>query len=167
MSEIRTREELLAALREDAGRLPELVGAIGEAELARGVYENGWNARQLLAHLAAIEWTYPRLIERAAAAGGSDGSDSSSGGTFDMDAYNERQVARRAEAGIGALLEEFGRNRAATIEAVAAADGALLSQSTRSAGGVEGTLLEVLIGVTVGHVREHIADLAGAGRSSV
>lgn len=164
MSEIRTREELLAALREDAGRLPELVGAIGEAELARGVYENGWDARQLLAHLAAIEWTYPRLIERAAAAGGSD---SSSGGTFDMDAYNERQVAKRSEAGIGELLEEFGRNRAATIEAVAAADGALLSQSTRSAGGVEGTLLEVLIGVTVGHVREHMGDLAGAGGSSV
>lgn len=160
MSEIATREELLAALRADAARLPEVVGAIGEAELERGVYENGWSARQLLAHLAAIEWTYPRLIERAQAAGGSD---SSAGGTFDMDAYNERQVAKRAEAGIEDLLEEFGRNRAVTIEAVAEADGALLSQRTRSVGGVEGTLLKVLIGVTVGHVREHLGDLEGAG----
>lgn len=160
MSEIATREELLAALRADAARLPEVVGAIGEAELERGVYENGWSARQLLAHLAAIEWTYPHLIERAQAAGGSD---SSAGGTFDMDAYNERQVVKRAEAGIEDLLEEFGRNRAATIEAVAEADGALLAQQTRSAGGVEGTLLEVLIGVTVGHVREHLGDLEGAG----
>ena len=160
MSEIGTREELLAALRSDATRLPEVAGA---AELSRGVYENGWNARQVLAHLAAIEWTYPRLIERAAA-GGSDGSsDSSSGGAFDMDAYNARQVAKRAEAGVGELLEEFGRNRAATIEAVANADAALLDRATRSAGGVEGTLLEVLIGVTVGHVREHMADLAGEG----
>ena len=163
MSEIRTREELLAALQEDAARLPEAVGALGEAELSRGVYENGWNARQLLAHLAAIEWTYPRLIERAEAATGN--SDSSGSGTFDMDAYNERQVAKRAEASVQELLEEFGRNRAATIDAVASADGALLKQPTRSAGGVEGTLLEVLIGVTVGHVREHIADLTGAGRS--
>lgn len=164
MSEIETHEELLAALREDAGRLPEVVGAIGEGDLERGVYENGWSARELLAHLAAIEWTYPRLIERAAAPGGSDGSsDSSSGGAFDMDAYNARQVAKRAEAGIGELLEEFGRNREATIEAVANADAALLDRATRSAGGVEGTLLEVLIGVTVGHVREHMADLAGAG----
>ena len=163
MSEIGTREELLAALREDAGRLPEVVGAIGEAELSRGVYENGWSAQELLAHLAAIEWTYPRLIERAeATAGGSGGSsDSSSGGAFDMDAYNARQVVKRAEAGIGELLEEFGRNREATIEAVANADAALLDRATRSAGGVEGTLLEVLIGVTVGHVREHMADLAG------
>ena len=163
MSEIETREQLLAALREDAGRLPEVVGAIGDTELERGVYENGWNARQVLAHLAAIEWTYPRLIERAEAGG----SDSSAGGTFDMDAYNERQVAKRAEAGIEDLLEEFGRNRAATIEAVAAADGALLSQRTRSAGGVEGTLLEVLIGVTVGHVREHIKDLENAGMTGL
>ncbi len=159
MSELRTREELLAALREDAGRLPEVVGAIEEAELARGVYENGWSARQLLAHLAAIEWTYPRLIERAEAGG----SDSSAGGTFDMDAYNARQVAKRAEVGIEELLEEFGRNRAATIEAVAGAEDALLAQRTRSAGGVEGTLLEVLIGVTVGHVREHLRDLETAG----
>ena len=159
MSEIETREELLTALREDAGRLPEVVGAIGETDLARGVYENGWSARELLAHLAAIEWTYPRLIERA----GAGGSDGSSGGAFDMDAYNARQVARRAEASVGELLEEFGRNRAATIEAVANADAALLDRATRSAGGVEGTLLEVLIGVTVGHVREHMADLAGSG----
>ena len=160
MSEIATREELLAALRTDAARLPEVVGAIGEAELERGVYENGWSARQLLAHLAAIEWTYPRLIERAEAAGGSD---SSAGGTFDMDAYNERQVAKRAEATVVELLDEFGRNRAATIEAVGGASDALLAQRTRSAGGVEGTLLEVLIGVTVGHVREHLGDLEGAG----
>ena len=163
MSEIETREELLAALREDAARLPEVVGAIGEGDLERGVYENGWSARELLAHLAAIEWTYPRLIERAEA-GGSDGaSDSSSGGVFDMDAYNARQVAKRAEASVEELLAEFGRNRAATIEAVASADAALLDRATRSAGGVEGTLLEVLIGVTVGHVREHMADLAGEG----
>ena len=159
MSEIETREQLLAALREDAARLPEVVGAISEAELERGVYENGWNARQLLAHLAAIEWTYPRLIERAQAGG----SDSSAGGTFDMDAYNERQVSKRAEAGVAELLEEFGRNRAATIEAAAGAEDALLARRTRSAGGVEGTLLEVLIGVTVGHVREHLRDLETAG----
>ena len=159
MSEIETREQLLAVLRADAARLPELVGAISEAELARGVYENGWSARQLLAHLAAIEWTYPRLIERAQAAQGGE----SGGGGFDMDAYNERQVSKRAEATVVELLEEFGRNRAATIEAVAAADGALLAQRTRSAGGVEGTLLEVLIGVTVGHVREHLRDLETAG----
>ena len=159
MSEIATREELLAALREDAVRLPEVVGAIGEAELERGVYENGWSARQLLAHLAAIEWTYPRLIERAQAAQGAE----SGGGGFDMDAYNERQVSKRAGAAVAELLEEFARNRAATIEAARGAPDALLAQRTRSAGGVEGTLLEVLIGVTVGHVREHLGDLEGAG----
>ena len=159
MSEIATREELLAALQADAARLPEVVGAIGEAELERGVYENGWSARQLLAHLAAIEWTYPRLIERAQAAQDAE----SGGGGFDMDSYNERQVSKRAGATVAALLEEFGRNRAATIEAAVGASDALLAQRTRSAGGVEGTLLEVLIGVTVGHVREHLGDLERAG----
>ena len=162
MSEIETREQLLAALRADAARLPEVVGAIGDTELERGVYENGWNAQQLLAHLAAIEWTYPRLIERAQAAQGTGLGEGSGGGGFDMDAYNERQVSKRAGATVAELLDEFGRNRAATIEAAAGAEDALLAQRTRSAGGVEGTLLEVLIGVTVGHVREHIKDLENA-----
>ena len=65
MTDVQTRDELLAALRDDAARLPQVVADIGSDDLERGVYENGWSARQLLAHLAAIEWTYPRLIEQA------------------------------------------------------------------------------------------------------
>lgn len=158
MSGIRSRSELLAALEADASRLPEVAAAIGKAEFEQGVYENGWSARQLLAHLAAIEWTYPRLIEQARMSV-AQRSDSSGGGRFDMDAYNERQVANRAEASIDKLLEEFNRNRRATIEAVGGSEDALLAQAARSAGGVEGTLLEVLASVTVEHVRTHITDL--------
>ncbi len=163
MTEINTRTELLAALRDDAARLPDVAASIGEADLDRGVYENGWSARQLLAHIAAIEWTYPRLIEQAQIPA-EPRSAGSSGGRFDMDAYNQKQVANRSSATIADLLAEFARNREATIDAVANADAALLEQPTRSAGGVEGTLLEVLVGVTVEHVRGHIEDLATAAR---
>ena len=163
MTEINTRSELLAALRDDAARLPDVAASIGEADLERGVYENGWSARQLLAHIAAIEWTYPRLIEQAQIPADPRSAGSSSG-RFDMDAYNQKQVANRSSAAIADLLAEFTRNREATIDAVVNADAALLEQPTRSAGGVEGTLLEVLVGVTVEHVRGHIEDLATAAR---
>ena len=162
MTEINTRSELLAALRDDAARLPDVAASIGEADLERGVYENGWSARQLLAHIAAIEWTYPRLIEQAQIP--AEPRSAGSSGRFDMDAYNQKQVANRSSATIADLLAEFARNREATIDAVTNADAALLEQPTRSAGGVEGTLLEVLIGVTVEHVRGHIEDLATAAR---
>ena len=76
-----------------------------------------------------------------------------------MDAYNAKQVARREDQPVEQLLTEFRRNRAETIDAIRAADDELLLQPTRSAGGVEGTLLDVLEGVAVGHVREHVNDL--------
>ena len=161
MTDVQTRDDLLAALRDDAARLPEVVAAIGAGDLERGVYENGWSARQLLAHLAAIEWTYPRLIEQArspaeASAGGSRS------GSFNMDAYNHRQVSNRADATISELLEEFAHNRQSTITAIAEAEQELLNQPTRSAGGAQGTLLEVLTNVTLEHVRTHLSDLESA-----
>ena len=123
MTDVQTRNDLLAALRDDAVRLPQVVAAIGADDLERGVYENGWSARQLLAHLAAIEWTYPRLIEQARSPAEARPTSSASG-SFDMDAYNHRQVSNRADATIPELLEEFARNRQSTISAIAEAEAA-------------------------------------------
>ena len=161
---IETRADLIAALQQDSEEFQEAVAQLPAEAFERGVYEQGWNARQLLAHIAAIEWTYPRLIERAEqrAAGGDVPQGGGSG--FDMDAYNAKQVARREDQPAEQLLTEFRRNRAETIDAIRAADDELLQQPTRSAGGVEGTLLDVLIGVAVGHVREHVSDLLGRAR---
>ena len=158
---ISNREELIAALQEDSEEFQEAVSRLPDEAFERGVYEQGWNARQLLAHIAAIEWTYPRLIERAEQRAAGDDVPQGGGGGFDMDAYNAKQVARREDQPVEQLLTEFRRNRAETIDAIRAADDELLLQPTRSAGGVEGTLLDVLIGVAVGHVREHVSDLLG------
>ena len=162
---ISTRDELIDALESDAASLESAVSALAESAFERGVYEHGWNARQLLAHIAAIEWTYPKLIERAEARAGGRDIAQGGGAGFDMDAYNAKQVARRDDLPVEQLMTEFRRNRAATIDAVRGADGELLRQVTRSAGGVEGTLLDVLISVTVGHVREHADDLLGGAGS--
>ncbi len=156
---IATRAELIDALQRDGEAFQDAVAQLPAAAFERGVYEQGWNARQLLAHIAAIEWTYPRLIERAQQRSAGGDVPQGGGDGFDMDGYNARQVARRDDQPVEQLLTEFRRNRAATIDAVRAVDEALLSQPTKSAGGVEGALLEVLAGVAVGHVREHAADL--------
>ncbi len=160
-----TRNELVAALQQDGDSFVETVSALPSDAFERGVYEQGWNARQLLAHIAAIEWTYPRLIERAEQRAGGDDVPQGGGAGFDMDAYNAKQVARRDDQPVEQLLTEFRRNRAETIDAIRAADEDLLKQPTRSAGGVEGTLLDVLEGVAVGHVREHVGDLLRGARS--
>jgi hypothetical protein len=161
-----TKAELLEALRESRDEVLRLVRALPPERLEEGRYENGWNGRQILAHLASIEWTYPRLIdiardapdEAAAPATGDLPTRTMRGGN---DAYNERQVNKRAHLPVADLLAEFERNRAATIRAVEATDGALLARRIRSAGGVVGPLAHVFHQVAVAHVLGHARDIAG------
>jgi len=162
-----SKAELMEALRASRDFVIATVRALTPERLEEGRYENGWNARQILAHLASIEWTYPRLVDVARAAPAEDAPAPAAGEppTRTMrggnDAYNERQVARRAHLSAAELLAEFETNRAATIEAVGATDEALLGRRIRSAGGVTGALALVLQRVAVDHVLGHARDIAG------
>jgi len=143
------------------------VRAVPPERLEEGRYENGWNGRQILAHIASIEWSYPRLIDIARAAGAEPPAPRGTGDppTREMrggnDAYNDRQVAKRAHVLAADLLAEFETNRAATIAAVDAADEALFARPIRSAGGVVGPLAAVFLQVAVLHVLAHARDIAG------
>ena len=159
-----TKQSLLDDLKEDAAKLSETVDGLTAAQLEEGRYEEGWTAREILAHIAAIEWTYPRLLKLAAPepatakTGDKPVSRDTAGG---MDGYNARQVAKRASATAADLVAEFQTNRAATIAAIEGASESLLNTPIRSTGGRTGTVAEVLDEVAVGHVRQHLADLRG------
>ena len=160
-----TKADLLAALRASRDEVLAIVRRLPPEALEQGRYESGWNGRQILAHLASIEWTYPRLLDIAQEDGATAPAAERETPTRAMrggnDAYNERQVAKRAHLSAAALLEEFERNRAATIRAVEAADDALFARTIRSAGGVTGPLALVFHRVAVEHVLGHARDLAG------
>jgi hypothetical protein len=172
-----TKAELLSELERSRDELVSRLSAQPREGFERGRYENGWNGRQILAHVASIEWTYPRLLDIARQGGGVSITAATGpirrtepeeaagiptrvaqGG---IDAYNERQVAKRAGTSVTELLLEFQRNRAATIAAVEQADEALFATPIRSAGGITGQLGRVLHAVAVGHVLGHMRDIAG------
>src|SRR5262245_36656549 len=163
---VRSKAELLASLRASRDEVVAIVRRLSPEQLEEGRYENGWNGRQILAHIASIEWSYPRLIDIARDAGspqpqatpGDPPTRSMRGGN---DAYNDRQVAKRAEVSVPDLLAEFERNRAATIAAVEAADDAIFARQIRSAGGIVGPLAEVFHQVAVLHVLGHARDISG------
>jgi hypothetical protein len=169
-----SKRELLAALRASRDEVLTTVRALPPEGLEEGRYENGWNGRQILAHLASIEWSYPRLIDiaRGAAATGAGATGGTPAGgdppTRGMrggnDAYNDRQVAKRAHVSPADLLAEFEQNRAATIAAVEATEAELFARDIRSAGGVTGPLAVVFHQVAVMHVLGHARDIAGTGR---
>src|SRR5438309_1662022 len=93
-----TRAGLVEALREAGDEAVARLRRLSPENLEGGGYENGWNRRQILAHVASIEWTYPRLIDLARAggqqveAGERATSAPPKGG---MGGYNERQVEKR------------------------------------------------------------------------
>jgi hypothetical protein len=78
-----------------------------------------------------------------------------------IDAYNARQVEKRADATVAELLAEFERNRATMIAAVEQSDEALFTVPIRSAGGITGPLAGVLQAVAVGHILGHLRDITG------
>lgn len=173
---IPTKAELLDALRTSGKRVVEKVRALPAAELEQGRYESGWNAREILAHIASIEWSYPRLIDIAKGAPSSapastpparaeEGSLPTRTAQGGILSYNDRQVAKRAEATVEQLLQEFEKNRAATIAAVESADEALFSTPIKSAGGITGELASVINAVAVLHVLGHVNDIVGTTTS--
>ncbi len=163
-----TKPDLLGALRSSGDEFARSLRALPPGTFAEGRYENGWNAREILAHVASIEWTYPRLLDLPPAGGGqaAAGQQPSQGGSGSINDYNERQVQKRAGASVAELLSEFEQNRAATIRAVESADDAVLARPVRSAGGAEGPLAAVFMAVAVHHVRGHLRDIIGEGAGS-
>jgi uncharacterized damage-inducible protein DinB len=161
---VSSKEHLLADLEANGAEAVAKLSALPPEQFEQGRYENGWNGRQILAHMASIEWTYARLIEMAAAPpaeGSGAGGERAATAHGGIDAYNARQVEKRANATVAELLEEFQANRRKTISAVAAADDALFDVPIRSAGGRTGTLAKVLNEVAVEHVAGHSNDIAG------
>ena len=180
-----TKQELIAKLRTNADDATTKLRAIPDEAWQQGRYENGWNARQILAHVASIEWTYPRLIDLAkqppeaqptsvqqatATAPQQSATGASQGGapaaasapmTGGVNSYNDRQVEKRADASVADLIAEFEKNRAVTIAAVEAADEPLFDAPIRSAGGISGTLSDVMNAIAIEHVRGHVADIVG------
>jgi hypothetical protein len=176
-----TKTELLDALRSSRDEALARLRALPPEDFERGRYENGWNARQILAHVASIEWTYALLLDDAKEAPAAPPTPAAApaqvrrtepgeapAGTptriaqGGIDAYNDRQVAKRAEASVAELLDEFARNRDATIAAVESADEALFATPIRSAGGITGALAGVIQAVAVQHVLGHVGDICGA-----
>lgn len=182
MAEALTKAQLLDALTTTGDDAAARLRALPASGYEDGRYENGWNARQILAHIAAIEWTYARLVDLAQDAAPSAATEARPAASQaevrrttpdespsvasrpmrgGIDDYNARQVEKRAEASVAELIDEFAANRARTIAAVGAMDDTLATRPVRSAGGITGTLTSVIYSVAVDHVMSHVGDITG------
>jgi len=161
-----SKAQLVESLRSGAADTVTRLRSLPAEAFELGRYENGWNGRQILAHISSIEWTYPRLIDlargasqpRPAAPAGAGSGGGMRGGIND---YNERQVEKLADATVAQLLDLFRENRARTIAAVEQAEADLFAKEIQSAGGIRGPLATVIEAIAVHHVAGHLNDIAG------
>ena len=166
-----SKAELLDKLRTSRDEVVSKLRAIPAEKYEEGRYESGWNGRQILAHIAAIEWSYPRLIDVAREAQAPKPEAKADEKPADpahrparggINDYNERQVEKRKDMSVEELIAEFEENRATTIAAFEKADDSLLAQPIKSAGGITGPLADVVSLVAIMHVDQHARDIAGA-----
>jgi Mycothiol maleylpyruvate isomerase N-terminal domain len=161
-----TKPQLLAALRQGEKDLIDKLSHLPAERFEEGRYENGWNGRQILAHITAIEWTYPKLIDVArnadAPADQKPAAPPTRAAGGGINSYNDRQIERYAGATVDELFEVFRKNRATTIAAVEATDDGLFLREVKSAGGIQGPLGVVFNYVAVLHVQTHVNDIVGA-----
>jgi hypothetical protein len=164
-----TKQQLLENLRSGGEDALSKLQALPPEAFEAGGYENGWNGRQILAHIAAIEWTYPKLID-VARSGPPVKKDKPAGETptraarGGIDDYNTRSIARYDGASAEELLETFEKYRATTIQAIEATEDDLFLQTVKSAGGIKGPLGYVLNMVAFLHVQSHVNDIVSAAK---
>jgi hypothetical protein len=151
------KADIIEVIRGTQGEVEKLVSAAAESAWSKAVYDQGWNAKQLLCHIASTSGVGAFLINMAKAPG--------SGGMsadFDVDAWNVQAVGARQHKAIAEILEEIRGNCQRDIESVESAPGDLLTQPFKPPWGEEGSLADVIVGSIEEHLMTHVRDLAKA-----
>ncbi len=151
------KTDIIEVIRNTQDEVEKLVSAAAESAWSKPAYDQGWNAKQLLCHIASTSGVAGFLVGMAKAPG-SGGM----GGDFDVDAWNVQAVAARQDKPIAEVLEEVRGNCQRDIESVQNAPDGLLAQHFRAPWGVEGPLADVIVGSIEEHLMMHVRDLAKA-----
>jgi hypothetical protein len=154
----RTKDDILKALRESQREIEEVASSLPEAAWSTGVYENGWNTKQLLCHLTESSGVAAFLVGMAQAPSGGGGMPAG----FDVDAWNGQRVAALQDKPLPELLGELRANTERNISAVLAAPDELYSKHIKAPWDVEGPLADVIVESIQGHSATHLVDLRGA-----
>jgi hypothetical protein len=156
-----SRQDVIDALNAVCSDVERLVEAAPVGAWTRGVSENGWNAKQVLGHLAAMSGV-ANFVMMMANRGGMGG-----GGAFDIDQFNAQQTAMRESKTPADLLDEIRGNFTRDAGAVEKAPDDLLFKHYKApwdveGAAVEGTVADVIVGSLRRHYRGHLAELAAA-----
>jgi hypothetical protein len=109
-----TPERLAERLHDEGQKTAAFFHSLTPRQLEQQLYADGsqWSVRQLLAHFITAERGFYALLEDILAGGPGAAQD------FDINTYNESQVAALQQASLVDLLYQFSVQRLATVELV-------------------------------------------------
>jgi len=139
------------------GEIEQTVAQMPEQAWSEGVYEDGWNARQILCHIASMSGTAGFAVGMARLP-----SPPGLGAGFDENTFNAQLVAAPESKSNADLLAEIKSNFERDISAVRAAPDDLLQKHFKAPWDVEGELGDVIVTSLEGHMRMHLKDLRSA-----
>lgn len=142
------RSRLLAARAETLA----LVDSLQPEELEREAVEGGWSPRDTLAHLAAAELGHQWVIQRLLA------GESPARAGFDLDAFNNAEVAARQDRNITEIMQELADTRGETLAILDVVGPQDWDRAGSHPGGFD-TTVEAVFRVIAIHERRHLKEI--------
>lgn len=154
-----SKNDIAKSMRDQQQEIEQVARSLPEAAWSKGVYEAGWNAKQLLCHLAESPGVAGFLVGLAKAPP-SETTSASVG--MDIDAWNAQRVAALEGKSLSELLDQLRVNSERNVAAVEAAPEELLAQPIKTPWGAEGAVADIILGSIREHGGTHLADLRSA-----
>ncbi|MCH7484855.1 MAG: DinB family protein [Chloroflexi bacterium] len=154
-----SKDGIIEGIRQVQAEAARIASAMPEDAWDKGVYENGWNARQILCHVA-LSANVPAFLIAAA---NSPEPAKMPGGSGNMDDYMDSQVAMRMEKPVSEIVKEINSTYEQAINVVQATPDELLAKQIRTPWQTEGELGALILDEDIrAHVMVHLADISGA-----
>lgn len=152
------KTEVLEAIRQGTADVVRTFGPLSEDQLGMRVHqaEGGWTAKEVLAHLAAGQAMYERMLQRAVE------GEPIFGGPGSMDERNHQLVGEYVSKSKGELLAAFQAGQEALGLRVQAAPDNLLARLILLPRGGERALADLLIMIGGRHASGHAQEVEQA-----
>jgi hypothetical protein len=155
-----TKDEIVSTMEQFQSDIEKAVATVPEEAWSRGVYEGGWNTRQILSHVASTSGVAGFILNMAQAP--DVPASDPRGASFNVDDFNKIQVDMRAGKTPAEVLSEIRANLQRDIAAVRAADNTLIDKEFRAPWDAEGPVGDMIVGSFREHLGMHLADLRSA-----
>jgi len=106
-----TVQQVIPVLRENRRKFEEFCYSLSEEELARPVPNSSWIVKDFASHLCALDLLFADYIDSVRAGGQVDMRQTAEGGSFNLDTWNDAQVADRRERSLADIFAEAETNR--------------------------------------------------------